>query len=88
MRVTDYSVRMLCATTPCYLLHIDISMLATVLAGIVNNAGIGFGRSALDCVNTNTLGAKRMFDSFLPLLQSEGSIANVCLLSCHCCFCH
>ncbi|CAJ1430369.1 unnamed protein product [Effrenium voratum] len=46
------------------------------LYGIVNNAGVGFDHSMLETVNINTLGAKRVCESFIPLLDKEGRIVN------------
>jgi len=45
--------------------------------GIVNNAGVGFGRSIEDTVDTNTLGPMRVFDKFLPFLQASGRVVNI-----------
>jgi len=42
------------------------------LYGIINNAGIGFGRSLSDTLQTNTYGPYRVNKAFLPLVQAEG----------------
>jgi NAD(P)-dependent dehydrogenase (short-subunit alcohol dehydrogenase family) len=48
------------------------------LYGIVNNAGVGFGRSIEETVLTNTLGPMRVFEAFRPLLDpDEGRVVNV-----------
>jgi NAD(P)-dependent dehydrogenase (short-subunit alcohol dehydrogenase family) len=48
------------------------------LYGIVNNAGIGLGSLDMNAVlNVNTLGVKRVCDSFLPLIESSGRVVNV-----------
>lgn len=50
------------------------------LYGVVNNAGIGLmhpGVTLRDVINVNLLGAKRVCDAFIPLLQPEGGrVAN------------
>mmetsp|Transcript_78519 Transcript_78519/g.127403 ORF Transcript_78519/g.127403 Transcript_78519/m.127403 type:complete len:329 (+) Transcript_78519:2-988(+) len=45
---------------------------STPLYGIINNAGIGFGRSLVDTLQTNTYGPYRVNNAFLPLVQPEG----------------
>lgn len=48
------------------------------LYGIVNNAGIGFGYSVKDTVNTNYFGIRRVNDAFGKYLQKPGGrIVNV-----------
>ncbi|GMI35015.1 hypothetical protein TrCOL_g9090, partial [Triparma columacea] len=48
------------------------------LYAIVNNAGVGFGRTIKETVTTNTLGPKRLNDAFIPLLKQEGArIVNI-----------
>ncbi|GMI47307.1 hypothetical protein TrCOL_g1333 [Triparma columacea] len=48
------------------------------LYAIVNNAGVGFGRTIKETVTTNTLGPKRVNDAFIPLLKQEGArIVNI-----------
>jgi len=48
------------------------------LFGLVNNAGIGFGRSIQETVNINTLGPRRVCDAFIPLLDQEvGRVVNI-----------
>uniref|UniRef100_A0A7S4BGH2 Uncharacterized protein n=1 Tax=Chrysotila carterae TaxID=13221 RepID=A0A7S4BGH2_CHRCT len=48
------------------------------LYGIVNNAGIGFGKGFEATLETNLYGAKRVCDAFLPLLSpSRGRIVNI-----------
>jgi len=48
------------------------------LYGIVNNAGIGFGHSIPETLNTNLYGVRRVCDSFLPLLRKEGGrVVNI-----------
>ena len=50
----------------------------TPLYGICNNAGIGFGRSIKETLDTNFYGAVRVCDAFLPLLDpSAGRICNI-----------
>lgn len=50
---------------------------APPLYGVVNNAGIGFGNSMQETLNTNLYGVKRVCDAFLPLLCPEtGRIVN------------
>lgn len=48
------------------------------LYGIINNAGIGFGNTLHDTVNTNYFGPRRVNDAFAKLLQRPGGrIVNV-----------
>ena len=49
------------------------------LYGLVNNAGVGFTDGGLSAaLNVNTLGAKRMCEAFLPLMEaSHGRVVNV-----------
>lgn len=48
------------------------------LYGIINNAGIGFGNSVQDTVETNYFGTRRVNDAFGPFLQKPGGrIVNV-----------
>lgn len=48
------------------------------LFAICNNAGIGFGNSIPDTLNTNLYGPKRVTEAFLPLLDSSGGkIVNI-----------
>jgi carbonyl reductase 1 len=48
------------------------------LHGLVNNAGIGLGTEDMAAVlNVNTLGPKRVFEHFLPLLDPHGRVVNV-----------
>jgi len=48
------------------------------LYGVVNNAGVGFGRSMADTLAVNTYGPKRVSEAFLPLLcPSTGRIVNI-----------
>lgn len=48
------------------------------LYGLVNNAGIGLGDTAMrEVLEVNTWGPKRVIDAFLPLLEPEGRIVNV-----------
>jgi NAD(P)-dependent dehydrogenase (short-subunit alcohol dehydrogenase family) len=48
------------------------------LYGIVNNAGVGFGVSFEDTMQTNLYGVKRVCDAFIPLLdQNNGRIVNI-----------
>jgi carbonyl reductase 1 len=50
----------------------------TPLYGLVNNAGIGFGNSAVDTLNTNYYGTKRVCKAFLPLMDKQsGQIVNI-----------
>jgi NAD(P)-dependent dehydrogenase (short-subunit alcohol dehydrogenase family) len=45
---------------------------------LVNNAGVGAGKQALDAVlNVNTLGVRRVCEAFLPLIEERGRIVNV-----------
>jgi carbonyl reductase 1 len=49
------------------------------LYGIVNNAGIGIGRTLKETMATNYWGPRHVCDSFVPLLQNPGGrIVNVC----------
>lgn len=41
------------------------------LYALMNNAGIGFGRSFSETLNTNFYGVKRVCDAFLPLLKKQ-----------------
>lgn len=45
--------------------------------GIINNAGVGFGRTAEETCATNIYGPKRVCNSFIPLLESNGRIVNI-----------
>ena len=48
------------------------------LHGILNNAGIGFGKGFDATLETNFYGARRVCDAFEPLLQPDGGrIVNV-----------
>ena len=48
------------------------------LFAICNNAGIGFGNSIPDTLNTNLYGPKRVTEAFLPLLDPKvGRVVNV-----------
>lgn len=48
------------------------------LYGVVNNAGIGLGGEPMATIlNVNTYGPKRVVESFLPLIESDGRIVNV-----------
>lgn len=49
------------------------------LYGIINNAGIMYGRDVHDVVNVNYFGVKRVFDAFGPMLQRRpaGRIVNI-----------
>jgi len=48
------------------------------LFGLCNNAGVGFGKSIPDTLETNFYGTKRVSEAFLPLLDpEEGRICNV-----------
>ena len=50
----------------------------TPLYAIVNNAGVGYGvGSLLDTLQVNTYGVRRVSETLLPLLSSEGRIVNV-----------
>lgn len=75
------------------LLSLDVSNEASVLTGaeeirtqfgpeslygIVNNAGIGFGRSIEETLETNFYGTQRVCSSFIDLLMpDEGRIVNI-----------
>lgn len=48
------------------------------LFAICNNAGVGFGRSITETLETNFYGTKRVCETFLPLLEpSTGRICNI-----------
>ena len=48
------------------------------LFGLCNNAGVGFGKSIPNTLETNFYGTKRVCEAFLPLLDpAEGRICNV-----------
>lgn len=48
------------------------------LYGLVNNAGVGFGKSISDTLAVNYYGSKRVFDAFVPLLDAEaGRVCNI-----------
>lgn len=48
------------------------------LHGVLNNAGVGFGRSIAETLATNLYGPKRVSEKFLPLVEAEGGrIVNV-----------
>eukprot|EP00820_Chromera_velia_P028537 Cvel_11732.t1-p1 / transcript=Cvel_11732.t1 / gene=Cvel_11732 / organism=Chromera_velia_CCMP2878 / gene_product=Carbonyl reductase [NADPH] 1, putative / transcript_product=Carbonyl reductase [NADPH] 1, putative / location=Cvel_scaffold745:25229-26104(-) / protein_length=292 / sequence_SO=supercontig / SO=protein_coding / is_pseudo=false len=47
------------------------------LYGIVNNAGVGFGRSTKDTLNTNFYGPMRVCTAFLPLLRKGSRIVMI-----------
>ena len=48
------------------------------LYAVVNNAGVGFGRSIEDTCNTNTRGPRRVCEAFLPLLDpAAGRVVNI-----------
>ncbi|KAL1514692.1 hypothetical protein AB1Y20_003779 [Prymnesium parvum] len=48
------------------------------LYGIVNNAGVGFGRTIPDTLQVNTYGPKRVCESFIPLLDPKvGRVCNI-----------
>ncbi|GKZ00385.1 hypothetical protein MPSEU_000991500 [Mayamaea pseudoterrestris] len=48
------------------------------LYAVINNAGIGWGHSLQDTINTNYFGPRRVNDAFLPLIQRpNGRIVNV-----------
>jgi len=48
------------------------------LFGICNNAGVGFGRSIKETLETNFYGTKRVCDAFIPLLdKAEGRVCNI-----------
>jgi carbonyl reductase 1 len=54
------------------------SMKDQSLYAIINNAGIGWGHSFEDTINTNYFGPRRVNDAFMPLLQRPGGrIVNV-----------
>jgi carbonyl reductase 1 len=54
------------------------SLKDTSLYAVINNAGIGWGHSLQDTINTNYFGPRRVNDAFLPLLQRPGGrIVNV-----------
>ena len=51
---------------------------STPLYGICNNAGIGFGRSIKETLETNFYGTKRVCDAFLPLVDLDcGRVCNI-----------
>jgi len=47
------------------------------LYGVVNNAGVGYGSSFSDVVQTNVLGLARVCAAFLPRVVRGGRIVNV-----------
>jgi len=48
------------------------------LYGIINNAGIGFGNSFKDTINTNYFGPRRVCDAFEPFLTRPGGrVVNI-----------
>ena len=47
------------------------------LYGLCNNAGIGFGRDVPTTLATNLYGAKRVSDSFVPLIADGGRVCNI-----------
>ena len=48
------------------------------LYAVINNAGIGWGHTFQDTINTNYFGPRRVNDAFMPLLQKPGGrIVNV-----------
>ena len=47
------------------------------LWGLVNNAGVGFGRTIADTLAPNYYGAKRVCEHFLPLVVDGGRVANI-----------
>lgn len=49
----------------------DDSSSSSSLYGIVNNAGIGFGKGYRDTINTNYFGPRRVCDAFLPFVTDR-----------------
>jgi len=50
----------------------------TPLYGLVNNAGVGFGRSVADTLDVNLYGVRRCCEAFLPLIEVNGGrIVNI-----------
>ena len=48
------------------------------LYGLVNNAGVGFGKSIPDTLAVNTYGPRRVCDAFIPLLDpAAGRVCNI-----------
>ena len=47
------------------------------LFGLVNNAGVGFGRTVEETLATNLYGARRVTEAFLPLVQRGGRVVNI-----------
>lgn len=45
--------------------------------GVVNNAGIGFGNSIPDVMQTNVYGPKRVSDAFRSMIHDGGRIVNI-----------
>eukprot|EP00565_Helicotheca_tamesis_P001385 CAMPEP_0185731194 /NCGR_PEP_ID=MMETSP1171-20130828/12158_1 /TAXON_ID=374046 /ORGANISM="Helicotheca tamensis, Strain CCMP826" /LENGTH=282 /DNA_ID=CAMNT_0028400405 /DNA_START=153 /DNA_END=1001 /DNA_ORIENTATION=- len=55
-----------------------VSQMGTKLFGIVNNAGIGFGNSFKDTLETNYFGPRRVDNAFGPqLIRPGGRIVNI-----------
>ena len=51
---------------------------AAPLYGLVNNAGVGFGKSIPDTIAVNTYGPKRVCDAFFPLIDpAAGRVCNI-----------
>lgn len=66
--------------------EIDVTSAASVAAaadvvgplyGVVNNAGVGFGRTIAETLATNYFGAKAVCERFLPLVADGGRVVNV-----------
>ena len=49
----------------------------TPLTGIINNAGVGFGKSVEETCATNFWGTKRVCETFMPLLVDGGRVVNI-----------
>eukprot|EP00613_Pedinella_sp_CCMP2098_P080079 CAMPEP_0171952240 /NCGR_PEP_ID=MMETSP0993-20121228/89404_1 /TAXON_ID=483369 /ORGANISM="non described non described, Strain CCMP2098" /LENGTH=298 /DNA_ID=CAMNT_0012597631 /DNA_START=110 /DNA_END=1006 /DNA_ORIENTATION=+ len=47
------------------------------LYGLVNNAGVGFGRTIEETLATNLFGARRVTEAFLPLISDGGRVVNI-----------
>lgn len=50
---------------------------ATPIYGLINNAGVGFGPSFAEIMQTNLRGLVNVTNAFLPLLNKKGRIVNI-----------
>eukprot|EP00620_Florenciella_sp_RCC1587_P008674 CAMPEP_0182600808 /NCGR_PEP_ID=MMETSP1324-20130603/91168_1 /TAXON_ID=236786 /ORGANISM="Florenciella sp., Strain RCC1587" /LENGTH=322 /DNA_ID=CAMNT_0024818717 /DNA_START=15 /DNA_END=984 /DNA_ORIENTATION=- len=55
-----------------------VSASGVPLYGLINNAGIGFGRTIDETLATNAYGTKRVSDAFIPLIDKDiGRLVNI-----------